>query len=345
MTAHVWRVFLCAALVYLTCEWCPFAECATDFAPAEWGPIRIMNGQNALVPVVSEVLLSGSAIDRQRAAFILGQVGTPAAIEALRVAVSSDSARMVRIHAGIALALNGERGTTNQCEAGLYSGESWLQYYAVSGLRTTWTTEARTLLMNNRCEGDPFIGRVIARALELSEVGAPSSPPVTNILMISDWEDAKNLAIEALMAEADVWFHGGDYEQVVRTNEAAIFIDPQWMDPYANNGWLQWSMGRQGAAIRTYRRAIAAMPENWEAHYELGFYYFLKKAPTLALRHLKRGCELGAPPVPARAYAHALERTGQLEASLAFWRELDARDASGTVDQNIARIEAALRTR
>ena len=319
---------------------------AEERQPAEqrspWAPLPLLRGQDKeLVWIAGEKLLHGSTIERRKAAFILGQIGTDIALAAPLADGLSDSDRQVRIQAGVAMAQRGSPYGYEGAKAALYEGDPWLQYYALFGLNQIGDKRARNLIRQNPCTGDPFLSQVAA-ALASAKVSAPQGPFFETPLVANDWDELLDVAVQALVDEADVWFHEGNYDQVIRFNEAAVFLDPSWVEVYAVTAWLQWSMNRHGAAVSTYRRAASANPDDWEAYFELGFYYMHHGHLRAAVKYLKKSFELGAPAISARSYAHALEKSGRLQDALLVWQQLDNIDESGVVDANIARLRTLL---
>ncbi len=316
-------------------------EQATAFSAAEWVPLALLNGQAELVPAAVAQLQAASPLNRRRAAFILGQIRTPAALAALRGTLK-DSDRWVRIHAGVGLAQQGFAEGYPGTKAAFYEASPWLQYYAIYGLNQIGDEAARRLLAQNACQGSPFLSRIVKAARQPAPVQSPPGPFYEHPLAAPDWPELVEIATRALVDEGDIWFHGGDYDQAIRCNEAAVFLQPSRVDLYAASAWLQWSMNRHGAAISTYHRAIAANPTDWEAYFELGFYYLYHWHPNTAVEYLRQSVELGAPPIRARSYAHALEQVGRLKEALRVWQQLDAVDQSGVVDINIRRLQQLL---
>jgi len=269
---------------------------------------------------------------------VLGQIGSAQALGALRAALA-DPDRWVRIHAGLALAQHGVPAGFPGAKAALYEGPQWLKCYAIYGLYKIGTPAARQVLKSASAQGNQFLTRILKAALDQEKVQPPQGPVYDEPLVAHNWVELLDRAGGALVDEADAWFHNGDYDQAVRCNEAALFLQPDWVDLYGANGWLQWSMNYHGAAISTYRRGIAANPGAWEPCWELGFYYFLQKRTKKAVRYLKDAMDCGAPPMRVRSYAHALEKTGQLSEALKVWQELDKVDASAVVDVNLNRLK------
>lgn len=330
----------CVVLGMLVCSVSSTAEdAAREDAMTRWAPLPWLWGQDGLTPVAAELLAEGAGEDRLRAAFVLGQIGTPDALAALRRA-ALDKDRMVRMHVGVALAQSGA-STAAVCEAALAEGPPWLQFYAIHGLNQIGSAAARRTLTETTAGDDVFINATL-RAAQGEKAPLPTGPLTPDALAAESAADLLTVAANALIDEADVWFHVGNYDQCIRCNEAAIFLQPERTDLYGVNGWLQWSMNRHGGAITTYRRAIAANPDDWDAYFELGFYYLHHGRVRAAVEYLRHSVELGAPPVPARTYAHALEKAGRPAEALEVWEQLDSIDTTGTVDSNIARLRELL---
>ncbi|MFO7946911.1 MAG: HEAT repeat domain-containing protein [Armatimonadota bacterium] len=309
-----------------------------------WAPLPALKDRSILVEPAVENINDSDSLTRRRAAFILGQVGTDAALVALEKAME-DPDRDVRIMAGVGLAQYGDAMGLAGCRAALYQGPEWLKAYAIYGLFTIDTPESKHILATTGAKNNPLISRLLADAQDGQPRYNQFPFPDDLFQQIDGWEDARDAAVSALVLEADAWFHAGDYDQAIRSNDTALFLDPQFVELYANSAWLLWSMGRHGAAITMYRRGIEHNPMSWNASFELGFYYYRHDQSLLALPHLKRSLELGAPPQFARTYAHALEAVGRLQDALEVWKDLDRRDDSGAVDVNLKRLQEIISAR
>jgi len=150
--------------------------------------------------------------------------------------------------------------------------------------------------------------------------------------------------INYLVGETDWWWHAGDYPQIIRALETAVWLDPSWSEGFANAAYLYWSLGRNTEALATYHKNVQLNPRDWGAHFELGFYYFnaLKRYAD-AVPEFARARELGAAPEQARMHAHALEHAGRPRDALAVWREIQAQVPDDLVVQgNVRRLEESL---
>jgi tetratricopeptide (TPR) repeat protein len=288
----------------------------------EWAPLPLLRGGPAPLSALRRLLRAADMDDRARSCFLLGQIGDALAVPALRTALT-DPARTVRIHAGIALASMCEGDGTPACEAALQSEPPWLRFLAVHALWSLNTDRARAALARHRSDQDPLVAEALAAALKspptISLKPVPADEVPADDLTATDiWERAA----DALTTEADWWWHRGDYDQAIRCHETAIFLDPTFAEDYAVAAWLQWSLGRDEAAVRTLKRGIAAMPSNPDAHFNLGYHYLNTHREALAREPLRRAVELGGDVLCRRAYAHSLEHIGELQPALQQWDEM-----------------------
>ncbi len=288
----------------------------------EWAPLPVMWGHSEMVPVLTSLLSEGDTEQRQRAAFLLGQIGHLSACAPL-VQATRDGCRDVRIQAGIALACLGDQRGQKAAEAALIGEPTWIRYYAVLGLSRLNSDSARHALQAMQPGQPDFINRTIAAALaEPAPVLPPAADKEEASVSTGEASAIWQAVIGALKAESDWWWHWGDYSQCIRCLEVILLMDPDLVETYSDVAWLQWSLGYNTEAIGTYHRAIQILPDNPLSHYYLGWHYFNLKKYKLALPYLRKAVELGAKGVGWRVYAHALERLGQLEASFKQWEEM-----------------------
>jgi tetratricopeptide (TPR) repeat protein len=170
-----------------------------------------------------------------------------------------------------------------------------------------------------------FIIRIIDSAL-LSKVfgrrGHGDFPPgLSGEARISQeqlWKDAAELCAH----ESDYWWHKGNFDQCIRCLETAILLEPDYADWYSSVAWLQWSEGRDAESIDTLKRGIAAVPNDPDAYFALGFHYFNTKRYQLAEEPMRKSVELGNDQRYRRMYAHCLEHLGKLDEALDQWNLL-----------------------
>jgi len=282
-----------------------------------WAPLPIMWGHTEMAPKLIQVLRQGSADDRIRAAFLLGQIGDRDATSSLLSALD-DPCRDVRIQAGIALACLGDERGQHAAWAALIGEPQWIRYYAVLGLSRLNTDRIRHNLKQIQPQQPAFISRTIQAALD-QPAPLPATAPGRQIDVLWDW----GTVVDVFDVETDWWWHrGGDYDQCIRCMQVMLLMDPTLAELYSNIAWLQWSLGDETSAIGTYHRGISQLPDDaWSYHY-LGQHYFMTKRYELAIPYLREAIRLQPDIISRHVLAHCLERTGQLEACLAEWQQM-----------------------
>jgi tetratricopeptide (TPR) repeat protein len=140
-----------------------------------------------------------------------------------------------------------------------------------------------------------------------------------------------NAVSTSFVGESDLWWHQGDYDQCIRTQQTALYFDPEYVDLWTNIAWLQWSMGRHGEAIRTYRQCLAANPKSWQAAHALGEYYWRHGYKGAALTYLQQAADLGSPPVPRRFLGHAYRDLGEAAKAKQVWNDILAMDPNDPI--------------
>jgi len=287
-----------------------------------WAPLPVMWSHSEMVPLLVQLVRQGSAQDRIRAAFLLGQIGDRDAIKSLLNALD-DPCRDVRIQAGIALAcLDDERGQ-HAAWAALIGEPQWIRYYAVLGLSRLNTDRLRQSLKQIQPQQPEFISRTIQAALDQPApvvAAAPDRQPVAldRAAIAGLWQ----AVVGAFEAETDWWWHHGDYDQCIRSMQVMLLMDPTLPEIHSNIAWLQWSLGDETSAIGTYHRAISRLPDDPWSHHYLGLHYFITKRYELAIPYLREAVRLQPDTISRHLLAHCLEHTGHLEACLGHWREM-----------------------
>ncbi|MEN6644144.1 MAG: HEAT repeat domain-containing protein [Armatimonadia bacterium] len=297
-------------------------QLASDAARPAWGPVAVLRGHRELLPLLKAAAASPEALRRQRAMFALGQLGSPANAALLRKSLH-DHDKLTRLNAAVALCSIGDAIGLPGAAVALRYGPDWLRFYALHALWKLDTARSREALRDSRDFLSPFLQETLKGALAARPSRAVTAlpAPVCSVATGSLHEAWLGIA-DLLVEESDFWWHKGDYEQCIRCQETALFFDPNYVDLYSNVAWLQWSMGRHGQGISTYRRGIAANPKSWEAYHALGQYYVLRKQPSLALPLMQQAASLGSPAVPRRQLGHVLEQLGQKAAADRVWRDI-----------------------
>jgi tetratricopeptide (TPR) repeat protein len=310
-----------------------------------WAPLPLLRGEVATLPYIHELLKSTEPANRARAAFLMGQIACPDSRRPLAARLA-DQDRGVRVQAGIALACMGDPRGLDTCQAVLRNDPDWIRYYAVVGLWTLNTPAARRALEAAQEGQAELLSTTLKAALKSPYVPAPAVKPLAAGARVSPrptptqtWEQAGDVMIR----ESDWWWHQGNYDQAIRASEVSILMDPAYVDTYTTVAWLQWSMGRDPAAIATLHRAIKAAPRDPDSHFGLGFHYFNTNRYRQAEGFLRDAVNLGGGNIAQRMYAHCLERLGKLQESCNQWRAvLKANPADGAAAQNLERINRIL---
>ena len=315
---------------------------AKAYRPA-WAPVPMLQGDASKTVILQKLLASEDSRTRARSAFLLGQIGSPDSVKPLSDLLN-DSDRDVRIQAGIALACLGDARGITACATALKESPTWIKLYAVHGLWRTNSPRAMDVLKKSAVTDKGFISRTIKAALKTKYIVPPTAPlPEGDVppVVASDqlWLETSDLFAE----ESDWWWHQGNYEQVIRCRETALFLDPTFVENYGLIAWLQWSMGHDAEAIRTLQRGISAVPTDPSVYFELGFHYFNTKRYVQAERYLRKAVDLGGDHLVRRMYAHCLEKLGRLDDALAVWKGLvESRPDDGTAKSNMERVQGLL---
>jgi tetratricopeptide (TPR) repeat protein len=157
-------------------------------------------------------------------------------------------------------------------------------------------------------------------------------------------EEILDDVVDRLWDRADWYWHEGRYEERVAIDRLIIRMEPRFIEPYGTAGWLLESLGRDQEALSMYRQAVAAVPERWETHQDLGMFYYQHKEYRAAAGEFREGTRKpGAPGYVWKMLGHACERAGDLEQAVAAW-EGAARVAPNdpAVAVNLRRVQARL---
>lgn len=286
-----------------------------------WGALPVLRGQQAYLPVARQALHSPKALERQRATFVLALLELPESRPSLRFLLH-DADRAVRQLAGVALCLQGDAGGLAAARQALLTAEPWQQYYALLGLWRVGGERVAGWLRADRAALSPFLQGCLDEALR-----KPYRTPWAQVVpqAVSLPENAEALwgdVADALIEETDWWWHKGNYDQSIRCQQASLFFDPQNVDAWGNIAWLQWSMGRDGEAIRTYRRCLQLNPLSWEAADQLAVYYRGHHQLEAAARYFGQAAKLGSPAIQRRQWGHVLELLGRNDEARSVWQQI-----------------------
>lgn len=147
-------------------------------------------------------------------------------------------------------------------------------------------------------------------------------------------EASEDFFLDVLSARADTYWHAGDYPSCVRILGLQTDLDPEWVEPYDDAGWLLWSMEKMDAAEALYKKGIAHTPTNYRLYFELGHMYYRtampgslykkkgKEAQDLyekAAVQLAEAVKHPHPPDVGRLYAHTLTKLGRQDEAKKAW--------------------------
>lgn len=311
---------------------------------ARTGELRLemaIRGRTEWLPALREAARATDASTRARAALVLGQIAVPDCRKALR-RLLQDPDRDVRIHAGIGLGFLGEKGATGTCRAAVADGPNWRRLYAADALVRIGSPRARRALEDTLDVQSPHI-RELAQGL----LSGTEPPPlkgrqaedrrVTRHAPPESCDTAEKTfaqAADVLWVLTDPYWHQGDYESCIRLGCAATFVDPSHVEAWTSTAWLVWSKGRTPEAERLYQAAIEANPRDYQSFYEYGFHFYRLKQYHRAAALLKKASALPGPHYVPHLYAHALERSGQVQACLAVWEQLLEEEPNNPVVKN-----------
>jgi tetratricopeptide (TPR) repeat protein len=314
-----------------------------------------LGGRTHWFPILTEAAKSPDIATRARAAFLIGQVAAGASQpyrdtgEHALISLLQDDERDVRIHAGIGLGHLGVEAATATCAAALADGPRWRRYYAAVALERIGTPRARKLLAAGAEGQSEYIRDAIEWFLlspadrpedpgrKAEYTPAPSTPPLPAGLSP---DEIFALAADVLWGLSNEYWHVGEHEDCIRLGLTSTFLDASHVDAWGSVGWLTWSAGRNAEAVRIYAEGLDANPDRYNLYFDLGFHLYNIHRYRAALPYLQKASEFPSSMYAPRAYAHCLEKLGQLGKSLEVWTKLleqDPKDA--VVLRNHARVK------
>ncbi|MGD9498517.1 MAG: HEAT repeat domain-containing protein [Armatimonadota bacterium] len=285
----------------------PFVLAGEAIPESRIVPIPVLESHTWALPRLLEGLSSDDALVRARCCFLLGQIADHSALDAL-AAMLEDPDRDVREFAGMALMRMGDWRGLHAATAAMSGNRWWIRFWAVDAVgRNLWSSAFAPLLS----DPDDLV-RALAREAQKRQWQPAAAAVRYSGPQDATLEEITYAFVNYLIGETDWWWHAGDYPQILRTLETAVWLDPSYVEGFANAGYLYWSLGRNTEAVATYLRGVQLNPDSWEAHWELGFYHYnAQKRFEKAIPEFARARALGAPAVPARMHAHAREHAGR----------------------------------
>ncbi|MGC9320521.1 MAG: HEAT repeat domain-containing protein [Armatimonadota bacterium] len=303
-------------------------------------PIPVLEGHVWALPRLTEGLEHEDARVRARCCFLLGQIADRSVRDAL-ADMLHDPDRQVRQFAGLALMRMGDWRGMHAAKSALVGNRWWVRFWAVEAVgRNLWTNDVQRLTRNDPDE----LVRILAEEAAQRTWEPAQAEAAWELDERLQLDDTIFRLTNYVIGETDWWWHAGEYPQILRCLETALWLDPTWADGYGNAGYLYWSLDRNREALGAYYRGVQILPDSWETNWELGFYYFnaLKRYED-AVPLLARARELGAPQRFARMHAHALEKAGHPRQALAVWKQLrEQYPEDQVVRVNIRRLERSL---
>jgi tetratricopeptide (TPR) repeat protein len=288
---------------------------------ADWAPERLLEGMSQYLPAALRATRQPDPTMRRGGLFILGMLGLPEGVPVARQALG-DPDRLVRMQAGVALAMLYDPTGLDAAAECLRTGPDWTRTYALYGLFRLNSAASLQALRDSRptlpASLQPTLDQALKTPPRIRCNNARWNKPNGNLSLYELWSAVSG----QFVIESDIWWHHGDYDQCIRTQQTALFFDPGYIELWTNIAWLQWSMGRHAEAISTYRRCIAANPKSWEAHQALGDYYWHHRQQQLGVQHLQQAADLGSPPLPRRQLGHAYRDLGETEKAKQVWRDI-----------------------
>jgi len=129
--------------------------------------------------------------------------------------------------------------------------------------------------------------------------------------------------VNRLVVGTDAHWHKGEYNHSINISKMVMAARPDFVDFYANTGWLLWSMNRDDEAVALYEKGIKANPNTYYMYDELAQYYFIrKKNHAKAAKYYEQAVKFkDAKPQSWNALALCYEKSGQLEKALATWEK------------------------
>ena len=135
-------------------------------------------------------------------------------------------------------------------------------------------------------------------------------------------EPGDEAELDRLYRLSDKHFHEGDYFASINCHRQTIAIDPTFVESYTNSAWLLWSMGRELAALSLLERGRERNPDEYELHFDIGFYHYQAKRYGFAAKEFARAADCECPQHVHRMLAHAREKKGDLPGALRVWQDL-----------------------
>ncbi len=184
------------------------------------------------------------------------------------------------------------------------------------------------------------VGTVAALSLCASAFAqtAPAAKPSVQL------DGLEYRVIDRVWANADNYFHEGDYNRIVALCRICVESDPEFDEAYSCAAWILWSMGDKPAANTLMAYGTQRAKTKWKAEYTFAEQLMVRREYKDALPHLKMATKSPAAPVIVwKQLAHAYEKTGDLKNSLTTWKDVAKRfPEDPSVPNNLKRVQNKL---
>ena len=154
--------------------------------------------------------------------------------------------------------------------------------------------------------------------------------------------------VDKLWAQDDVYWHSGDYHNIISLDRVIVEIDPGFIECYSTGGWLMESLGNNHDAEAFYQLAASRNPNVGNAYFYLGMFYFntlheYGPAVTIFTADTQTG---NADINDWKMLAHSLQHTGEYAKEVSVWEHIAQKWPNGVaVAINLERARALLRER
>jgi tetratricopeptide (TPR) repeat protein len=162
---------------------------------------------------------------------------------------------------------------------------------------------------------------------------ASAALALTPALARQEAEQAVAALISYENAAADTHFHDGDFAGAITVLERVILLNPTDIEPYANAGWLAWSLKQEERARGLYQRMLDANPDDTEGIFQCAVFAMRIGEDANALRLLESAMAHGLTSPKRHLYGHLLLRANRTADALAFWRRVLQEEPTNAVAQ------------
>lgn len=178
-------------------------------------------------------------------------------------------------------------------------------------------------------------------ALMAAGTMAGSTHPPQKSRMDAIWNSAYNRMVK----QHDYWFDAGDFPRIINSLRLMNGVYPEDYETATNLGWLLESTEENDEALVVYMRYSKENPENPDAPYPEGNFYFMKKAYAKVPPIIEPSIKGKAPhPNSFRILAHSYEKLGLFKDSQRVWQALLALTPNDQAARlNLQRVENKLK--